>query len=136
MGTTPVAENAIATHNLNLGRFIFYPNLIVGEFAEGVHVTFDNAALLIQMATQVYGSEEPIVYIWHRINSYSANLVAYKEVLELFPNFKAMAVVSQNRRRRMLANLERLFIKSPLRVFDTMDDAVKWAQAILQQSRC
>lgn len=127
---TPIVE-----HSLDVGRFTFYQNIIVGEFSEGVHVTFENATIPIQIATQLYGDKEPIIYISHRKHSYSMDPVGYKEVVELFPNFKAFGIVAQNKRRRMLANLERLFIKKPIRVFDNLESALSWATEFLRENQ-
>ena len=129
------AQTPIAEHNLDVGRFTFYKNIIVGEFSEGVHVTFENAAIPIQIATQLYGAENPIIYISHRKNSYSMDPVGYKDVVELFPNFRAFGIVAQNKRRRMIANLERLFIKKPIRVFDNLESALSWATEFLQENQ-
>jgi hypothetical protein len=123
---TPIVE-----HTLDLGKFTFYENILVGEFAEGVQVTFENAAIPKQIATQLYSTENPLIYISHRMHSYSTDFVGYKEVVALFPNFKAFGVEAQNKRRRMLANLERLFIKKPIRVFDNLEDTMIWAEAFL-----
>lgn len=132
--TTPIVQIPIAEHNLEVGRFFFYPNIVVGEFNEGVHVTYENATIPIQIATEIYGGEVPIVYISHRLHSYAMDPVGYKEVVELFPNFKAFGIVAESKRRRMLANLERLFIKKPIRVFSNLDDALKWAETIVEQA--
>jgi hypothetical protein len=134
MGTVlRTKQTPIVEHNLDVGKFTFYQNIIVGEFAEGIHVTFENAAIPIQIATQLYGTEEPIIYISHRKNSYSMDPVGYKEVIDLFPNFRAFGIAALNKRRRLLANLERLFIKKPIRVFNTMEAALIWAEEILAQ---
>ncbi|MFK7811047.1 MAG: hypothetical protein AB8B59_01045 [Maribacter sp.] len=123
----------LVEHQLDIGNFTFYRNIIIGEFKEGIHVTFENATIPIQIATQLYSSEEPIIYISHRKNSYSMDAVGYKEVVDLFPNFMAFGIVAKNKRRRMLAHLERLFIKKPIRVFEDLDDALFWAREFLKK---
>ncbi len=125
---TTKIQRPIAEHDLDVGKFTFYSNVLVVEFNEGVHVTFENAAFPIQVAHEIYGSDKPIVYISHRIHSYSMDPMGYREVIELFPNFKAFAIVAQQKRRRMLAHLERLFIKKPIRVFDNLESAMLWAE--------
>lgn len=133
MGTiTHRKRPPLVEHHLDIGNFAFFQNIIVGEFAEGVHATFENASFPIQIATQLYGAKHPVIYISHRKNSYSMDPTSYKEVVELFPNFKAFGIVTQNKRRRMLANLERLFIKKPIRVFDNLDEALLWAETFLR----
>ncbi len=131
--TTPTKQTPIVEHSLEVGHFTFYQNIVVGVFSEGVHATFENATIPIQIATQLYGTEEPIIYISHRKNSYSMDPVGCREVVDLFPNFKAFGIVALNKRRRMLANLERLFIKKPIRVFDNLEAAFIWAEELLMQ---
>ncbi len=134
MKNSPVKQIPVSEHDLDIGKFTFYPNIIVCEFKEGVHVNFENAAYPIQLAQIALGSEKPVVYISHRTNSYSWDPVRYREVIDLFPNFKAFGIVSQNRRRRMLAKLERLFIKKPIGIFDNMDEAIEWAEEMIEKS--
>lgn len=131
MKASPVKLTPIEVHNLDIGKFTFYPNIIVCEIKEGIHVDFENAAFAIQVAQMMLGSEKPAVYISHRTNSYSWNPIHYREIVELFPNFMALAIVSENKKRRMIANLERLFIKKPIKVFDNLDDAIQWAQEVI-----
>lgn len=126
--TKPINEKTFS-----VGRFMFYPNYIVGEFNEGVHVTKKNCIEPLRMAQEMYGTEIPLVYISHRLHSYSMDPVGYKEVSEMFPNFKGFAIVSENRYRRMLAKLEKLFIKKPIAVFYDLDNAFVWSESILNK---
>lgn len=123
----------ILEKTFSVGRFLFYPKFIVGEFNEGVHVTKKNAAEPIRLAQEIYGTDKPLVYISHRLHSYSMDPVGYQEVSKMFPNFKGFAIVSENRYRRMLANLEKLFIKKPIAVFYTLEGAYEWAETLLNK---
>jgi len=134
MKASPLKQIPLLEHDLDVGRFVFYPNIVVGEFKEGIHVTFENAALPIQIAEMTFGSQKPLVYISHRLNSYSMDPVGYREVVELFPNFKAFVIVAENKRRRMLAHLEKLFIKKPIKVFDNLEQAIEWSEEFLEKS--
>ncbi|QCX01624.1 hypothetical protein FGM00_16450 [Aggregatimonas sangjinii] len=124
-------QKLIAEYNFTVGRFRYYPNIIIGEFNEGVHVTKENAAEPIRLAKELCGTEKPLVYISHRLHSYSMDPTGYEAVTKMFPNFRGFAIVSNNRYRRMLANLERLFIKRPIRVFYDLDRAFQWAETLL-----
>jgi len=135
MDTIYTKPTPIAEHNLDMGRFVFYPNFVVGEFNEGVYATFETAIVPIQLALEIYGNDKPVVYISHRLHSYAVDPVGYKEVYDLFPNFEGFAIVATNKRRRMLAHLERLFIKKPIRVFNNLDSAMLWAEEIIEKSR-
>jgi len=123
----------IIEKTFSVGHFLFYPNYIVGEFNEGVHVNKENSAEPIEMAQELYGSDIPLVYISHRLHSYSMDPVRYQEVSKMFPNFKGFAIVSNNRYRRMVAKLEKLFIKKPIAVFYELDSALEWAENLLKK---
>lgn len=131
----PKKRELIVEHDLDIGKFSFYPNYIVSEFAEGVHVTKANALQPIQLAQKIYSDQRPFIYVSHRLHSYSMDPVGYGEVVAMFPNFRGFAIVSQNRYRRMLANLEKLFIKKPIAVFYTLEDAFVWAEELLEEER-
>lgn len=131
--TPSTRQKFIVEHNLKIGRFRFYTNIMVGEFHQGVHVNKENAIEPIVLAQRLYGEYRPLVYISHRRHSYSMDTVGYKEVVAMFPNFKGFAIVSQNKYRRRLASLEKLFIKKPIGVFDTMENAFYWGEKLLEK---
>lgn len=126
-------QKLIVEHKLDIGRFRFYPNIVVGEVNEGVHVTFESAVLPLQIAEQIYGDYKPVVYISNRLNSYSINPIGYYEAVKLFPNLAAFAIVGKNKKIKMLANLEKLFLKKPIRVYNDLDSAFDWAIAFLEK---
>ena len=67
METTHKSERKlIAEHRLDIGTFYFYPNIVVGQFEEGVHVTIENATLAIQLAQEIFGKKTRFIYISHR----------------------------------------------------------------------
>jgi len=135
MEITPnIEQEFIVEHELKIGKFSFFQNIIVGEFYEGVHVTKSNAIEPILIAQQIYGEYKPIVYISHRRHSYSMDPIGYKEVVDMFPNFKGFAIVSKNKYRRKLAALEKLFIKKPVSTFDNLDSAIFWAKKLLNKN--
>ena len=121
----------ITTIETEIGRFDYYKNMVIGEVKEGVHVTMDTALEPLQAGAQVFGYGENFVYISHRLHSYSIDPTGYYEAASMFPNFKGLVIVATNRRRRMLANLERLFMKRPIRVFDNLEAAIQWAEEFL-----
>ncbi|MRI00916.1 hypothetical protein GH721_10295 [Kriegella sp. EG-1] len=125
-------QKLIAEHKLEIGKFLFYNNVVVAEFHEGVHVTKENAVEPIYLSQKIYGEYKPIIYISHRLNSYSSDTMGYKDVIAMFPNFKGFAIVSKNKYRRMLVNLEKLFIKKPIGVFDNIENAFSWAEKVLE----
>ncbi|MEO1010467.1 MAG: hypothetical protein AAFX53_04125 [Bacteroidota bacterium] len=114
-----------------IGRFRYYEHIVVGEIEKGIHVTFEKAVVPLQIGEQIYGTEKPFVYISHRLNSYSMDPIGYRDAIKLFPNFKGFAIVAQSNRRRMLAHLEKAFMKKPIGVFDNLQSAFFWAEKLL-----
>jgi len=131
--TTGKKQRLLAEHHLEIGSFWFYPNIVVGEFTEGVHVTKANAMLPFQLAQKVYGDGRPFIYISHRLNSYSMDPVGCGEVVGMFHDIRGIAIVSKNKYRRMLAVLEKRFIKKPMAVFHTLEDAFIWSGELLKK---
>lgn len=130
--STKIIRTPITTIDTEIGKFDYYTNMVVAEVKEGVHVTIDHAMEPLQAGAEIFGYGTNFVYISHRLHSYSIDPTGYYEAASMFPNFKGLAIVATNRRRRMLANLERLFMKRPIRVFDNLEDAVEWADEFLK----
>jgi len=130
--TSNINQDPIAVHELEIGKLTLYPNIIVGEVADGVHLTFENATVAAQIMAQEYKDTTPFVYISNRVNSFSMDPVAYKDLFSVVPNIQGMAIVAKSKKRRMLSNLERIFIKKPMRVFSSMDEALDWSNKLLK----
>lgn len=128
-------QNLITTLETEIGRFEYYQNYIVGKINEGVHVTYEAAAEPLQVGAQIFGYGKDFIYISDRTNSYSIEPTGYYDASKMFPNFKGLAIVAKNKRRRMLANLERLFMKRPIKVFENLEDAFTWANELLQKEK-
>ncbi|WP_149304437.1 hypothetical protein [Pareuzebyella sediminis] len=124
-------QKLIVEQQWAIGKFSFYTNVVVSELAEGIHATKDKLEEPIQYAQQIYNSKTPVIYISHRLNSYSFDPVAYGEIVAMFPNLIGFAIVSTNRYRRMLASLEKLFIKRPISVFYDLEEAFIWAEKLI-----
>ncbi|WP_276168459.1 hypothetical protein [Zobellia alginiliquefaciens] len=123
----PTTHKLIAEHDFVFAKFWFYPNFLVGEFAEGADVSKENSLGPIRYVKRYYGRTTPFVYISNRKNSYSMDPMGYKEIVDMFPNLMGMAIVSENKYRRMIATLEKMFIKKPIGVFHKLDEAYVWA---------
>ncbi len=128
-------QKLLLEHTFDIGKFQYYENIIVGEFYEGVHVTFENAIEPITMAKELYRNNEPLVYVSHRLHSYSMDPMGYRKTMNMFPNFHGFAIVSTNKYRRMLVSLEKLFIPKPTAVFYELSAAFDWAEQLLARDR-
>ncbi len=128
-------QKLLLEHTFDIGKFQFYTNMVVGEFYEGVHVTFENAIEPINMAHELYRNNEPLVYVSHRLHSYSMDPMGYRKTVSMFPNFLGFAIVSTNKYRRMLVSLEKIFIHRPTAVFYELNEAFDWAEEVLEANK-
>jgi len=131
--STHIKQQPILEHNLEAAKFVFYQNMAVVEGIEGTHVTFEKVSNVLRVAEEVYGNDIPFVYISHRIHSYSIDPIGYYEAIKSFHNLKALAIVTSSKRTKMIANLEKLFVAKPIRVFDDLDSAILWAEEIIEK---
>lgn len=131
--STHIKQQPILEHNLAAAKFVFYQNMAVVEGIEGTHVTFEKVSNVLRVAEEVYGNDIPFVYISHRIHSYSIDPIGYYEAIKSFDNLKALAIVTSSKRTKMIANLEKLFVAKPIRVFDDLDSAILWAEEIIEK---
>ncbi len=127
----PPTDKLLAVHELEIGRFYFYPHLVVSEIEEGVIVTFDNALSLFSIGLETYSLDEPLVYLSNRKNSYSIDPTLHIEAKEMFSNLLGYGVVAYNEVTRKIAAIEQQFVSCPLHTFDSLPEAWQWAQDLL-----
>lgn len=132
--TARATQELIVEYKHDIGRFFFYPNIVVGELYEGVHATKENTKELTQFVKKVYGEETPFVYISHRLYPYSMDPIGSREVVKMFSNFIGFAIVSQNKYRRMIVSLEKFFIVKPIGVFYELESAFTWAEELIENN--
>lgn len=112
-----------------LGTIYFYQHIVVGEFNEGVNISYQNAFNILLKSLKYIGSR-PIVYISNRVNSYSVQPNDYK-YLEKVPNIKGIAIVSSDTMGTSSAMLESKFVTKNFALFSTVQEAKEWGMEIL-----
>ena len=121
----------LAIHELDIGRFYFYPNLVVSEVKEGVIVTFEKALPLFSIGLEYYPPDTPLVYLSDRKNSYSIDPTLHIEAKEIFSNLLGYGVIAYNELNRKIASIEQKFVKCPFEIFTNLPEATVWAQNLL-----
>ena len=124
-------DKLIATLELDIGIFRFYPNLVISEMKEGVAVNFDNCLPIFMQGLEYYTVDTPLVYISNRKNSYSFDPTLHLEVKTIFSNLKGYGVVIYNEMSHRIARLEQNFMDCPVRIFYDLDEAKSWAKELL-----
>ena len=107
-----------------------YENYMVVTMNTGVNITTFHNKVLLKIANTYFNNKQ-FVYITHRINSYSVDPAVYKEVSKI-DNLAGFSVVSKNFMAKSTAQIEKLFLAKPFEIFDTLPEAISWAQNILK----
>lgn len=124
-------DSLLASLDLDIGTFRFYPNLVISEIREGAIVDFDKMLPVFVRGQEFYTSDTPFVYISDRKNSYSFDPTLHLETRKMFENLGGYGVVVYDEVNRRIAILEQNFMKCPVKIFSSLDDAKKWARNLV-----
>ncbi len=130
----PSTDLLIAKLELDIGTFIFYPNLVISEMSEGVTVTFDNLLPVLLKGLECYKVDTPLIYLSDRINSYSFDPTLHLEAKAIFSNLKGYGVIVYDEMNLRIAELEQQFTDCPVTIFYSLEEARKWAKEVLQNT--
>lgn len=108
-----------------------YDNYLIVVMNEGITVTPDQNQVLLNVA-ETYFKNKDFVYITNRLHSYSVNPSIYFETSKI-KNLIGFAVVSKDYKAKSNAEVEKLFLKQPFEIFNTLEQAVDWATSILNK---
>ncbi|MEM5564377.1 hypothetical protein WNY78_04660 [Psychroserpens sp. AS72] len=115
---------------LDFCKIHIYDNFMVVNINTGVNITSSHNNALTTIANSYFKNKQ-FVYITHRINSYSIDPAIYKEVSKI-DNLAGFSVVSKNFMAKSTAQIEKLFLDKPFEIFDTLPEAIDWAQNLLK----
>ena len=107
-----------------------YDHYVVVVMKEGVNITPDHNEVLVQI-TETYFRNTPFVYITHRINSYSVDPQIYFKTSQI-ENLKGLAVVSEDYKAKVNAQIEKMFFNKPFEIFGELEDAFAWAESLIK----
>ena len=99
--------------------------IAIVEIAEGTTINYKNGIETFERLMSMIG-DKPWVYISNRVNSYSLDPNGYKHFNEI-PTLKGIGVIQYKRSTETALELEKMFIKKPLKTFDDLDSAIEWA---------
>ncbi len=107
-----------------------YDHYMITIMKEGVTITPEHNKVLLNIVDTYY-SHKQFVYITHRLHSYSVNPAIYFETSKI-QNLAGFAVVSKDFKAKSNAEIEKLFLNKPFEVFNTIEEAISWANSILK----
>ena len=113
-----------------IGTFKIYNNYLIVIINDGVTVTKESNKILEDLVQEYY-SKKKFVYITHRVNSYAVDPVVYSKTSQI-KNLVGFAVVANTRLALNNTEIEKLFLKKPFESFRNLNDAINWAQSILE----
>ena len=114
------------------GEFEFYKNYFVGRIYEGVNAVPDFSDALSELI-QKHFSGRPVIYISDRVNSYSVDPLATKELI-VRNNIQFTGAVVYTPRQKRISSFEDRIIEETKRCsFDSLDVAVSWAELKAQE---
>lgn len=131
MTTQLFEQTFIRTHELEIGTFRFYENIVIGQIREGMQINLDSSLPLFALAWEQY-KNNPVVYISDRKNSYSLDPTMHYETKKLVPFVAGYAWVVYDDRSEKVAHLEERFLDFPTGVFRSLENALEWAWNLLQ----
>jgi hypothetical protein len=131
MSTEFLDKTYLTTHDLAIGTFRFYEQIVVGQVHQGIQISLDNALPLLALSWEVYRNTS-VVYISDRKYSYSLDPTMYYEVKKLVPQIAGYAWIVYNDINRQIAELEARFVQCPCAIHSTMSDALQWSLDLLK----
>jgi hypothetical protein len=131
MSTDFLKKTYLTTHELAIGSFRFYEQVVVGRVREGMQISMDNVLPLLALSWEAY-RDTSVVYISDRKYSYSLDPTMYYEVQKLAPHITGYAWVVYNEINQKIAELETRFLQCPTAIHHTMDKALEWSVNLLQ----
>ncbi len=121
------------TLQYDIGQIQIFENYVVAIMNEGITVEPRYNDILAQIAHDYFGNR-PFGYITHRKNSYAVNPMVYLKTSTI-ENLVAFAVVSKDGIRVSNIEVEKRFLKQPLRHFEKLADAEAWINETINKAR-
>lgn len=106
-----------------------YDNYLIVIMKEGITITPAHNQILVNVA-ETYFNPRRFVYISNRLNSYAVDPSVYLETSKI-ENLAGFAVVSKDFKAKSNAEVEKLFLNKPFEIFSSVEEAIDWANAIL-----
>lgn len=125
---TPYYYRAIHEINYSFGDFYLFDTFIVGEIHDNVHISWkEHGRMIAEELSNLYDNNgKDIVYISNRVNDYSLVPTDWKKFFKLSYNLKAYGIISYTKTGYFNAMLERMFVNTKLRWFNSLEDAIVW----------
>ncbi|MDT0687802.1 hypothetical protein [Autumnicola psychrophila] len=110
----------------------FFSKYVISNLKEDRSVEKEEANTLSKICTDYYGTKR-FVYISHRINKCNVDPTVYISNMPKEGQLRGIAVVAANTPAIKSAKFERLFATFEFEIFTELDDAIEWAQELMEE---
>lgn len=117
--------NALRYYDLGYTEVFVFEHYLINQIKEGHTVIVNHAKVLNAMIEKHFPNRE-MIYIANRVNSYSVDPLVYLKVSKI-KNLKALCIVAATGLKRNAAFYEKQFCAKPFEIFNSMNDAILWA---------
>jgi len=129
---SPYYHEALHELEYDFGTYFLFDGFIIAEIKPGVILNWDNHGKKIANdILDLYDSNgENIIYISNRINDYSIVPSDWIKFYKSNYKLKGYAVVNHTKSGHVNYLLERLFLNSKSKKFNSLERAIEWANKI------
>ncbi|WP_378187333.1 hypothetical protein ACE939_03170 [Aquimarina sp. W85] len=130
-------QEAIQEINYDFGNYYLFESFVVGEVNEDIVYTWKHhGKKVVEELSHIYDNNgKSLVYITNRIHEYSVVPSDWIYFFKLSYSLKGYGIVSNNPSTLFNSALEKLFMRSRLKKFGTLEDAIVWAKSLSDNDR-
>ena len=127
---SPIYDSVLKEFCYDFGNVYVFDGYVISEINEGVVVSWEQHAkrMVEDISKFIKSNGEDIVYISHRIHSYSMKPADWLKFFKSDYQMKAHAVVGYNQMSFFNTVIENLFLKHKIKRFGNIDTAIQWAK--------
>lgn len=117
--------------NYEFADVFVFEGFIISEIKEGITFSWDNHAKpIVKDVTEFLGTDgTDIVYLSHRIHSYSVQPMDWLKFYRNEFNLKGYGVIGYNSKSFINSVIESMFFNGKIRRFEDLDTAIDWAKS-------
>lgn len=126
---TTYYKDSLHVLNYDFGDFYLYNTFIVAEIKSGQLASWDSIGkVLVEDIREIYGPKsKELIYLSNRVNEYPVVPSDWIKFKRNNCNIKGYGIISYSKRSYLNAILERLFVKTNLQFFNSLETAILWA---------
>jgi hypothetical protein len=126
---TYLYDDIIKEFNYPFGDLYLFKGFVISEIKEGVIFSWENHAkkMVEDISEFAKTNGENIVYISHRVNSYSVIATDWVKFFKHSYSLKGYGVVGYTNTSFLNTMIENLFFKNKIKRFRDINAAVEWA---------